>query len=302
MVTIAITGITGILGRFIAEELSTKDVTIRAWKRPQSDLTGFKVPIEWIDGDLLHEHTMLDLVDNADVVIHCALEHQANKYRDGEGDDIENWLEKNVCGTLKLINKAYTHRVKKFICISSRAVYGDHCSRSVLYESSGCFPDSHYGALKLAIDGFVSSYGIGKKWQIASIRPTGIYAVTYPVEHSKWYELIKSILTNQKWASNSGGTEVHGQDVAKIIWLLISGQNDIAGAVYNCSDLYVTESDVAKIAHSICGIPYLFPQTQNIKKAIMDCSNVDQLPFKFGGINLLNKTIEELVKHVRENE
>jgi len=299
--TIAITGITGILGRFIADELSNHEVHIRAWERLQSNRSGFKAPIEWIEGDLLNEKSMIDLVDGADVVIHCALEHESNKYRDGEGDNLNLWLEKNLCGTLKLINTAYTNSVTKFLFISSRAVYGDQGSRRILHETSRCLPDSYYGALKLAIEAFVSSYGIGKKWQIASIRPTGIYGVAYPVEHSKWYDLIKSIITHQEWNSNKGGTEVHGQDIAKIIWILISGQHDIAGAIYNCSDLYITERDVAKITRKICGTSHPLPQGKTIKKAIMDCSHVAQLPFKFGGIKLLNKTIEELVHYVEEN-
>jgi uncharacterized protein YbjT (DUF2867 family) len=51
-VIVAVTGATGLVGRFVVPRLLAEGVRVRAWRRPGSDLTGLPQNIAWIEGAL----------------------------------------------------------------------------------------------------------------------------------------------------------------------------------------------------------------------------------------------------------
>ena len=69
---------------------------------------------------------------------------------------------------------------------------------------------------------------------------------------SKWFDLVRSIVNGQPVTCHSGGKEVHAADVARAVQILLSSDG-IAGEVYNCCDLYVSQWDVAQVAKLITG-------------------------------------------------
>ena len=84
-------------------------------------------------------------------------------------------------------------------------------------------PKSHYGAHKAAIEQFVYSYGLGERYPICSLRPTGIYGLARPVSDSKWYELVQAIAKGETVECPNGGKEVHADDVARAVEILAYG-------------------------------------------------------------------------------
>ena len=72
------------------------------------------------------------------------------------------FAQKNVCGTLQLIDAARAAGVRRFVFISTCAVHERILDDRPLDETHPLWPASHYGAHKAAIEKFVHSYGLGE--------------------------------------------------------------------------------------------------------------------------------------------
>jgi nucleoside-diphosphate-sugar epimerase len=292
---VAVTGATGYVGRFFVTELQRQGISIRALSRPQSDRHGFAAPMEWVDGDLRDTEALRKLVTGADAVVHLAYEHVPGKYRGGEGDDLYTWLNANLNGSLQLLLDARNARVKRFLFLSSRAVFSRTEPGRELDETHPTSPDSHYGAYKAAVEAFMQSVSHTSDMQTCSIRATGVYGITYPVEHTKWWTLIKAVIQDEPLTSNGGGTEVHGADVARTIRALLTWPM-IPFDVVHLSDLYVTHREVVQLAREIMGRPgELPPAPEKLPQNVMVSRHLNQLGIVLGGRSQLEATIREMV-------
>src|SRR4051812_41857657 len=124
---IALTGATGFLGRYLVSRLAGAGHRLTCWHRPTSDLGHFPGPIpkgsiRWIEGSLGDDKAARKLVDEADAVVHAALDHPGGGFRGDEGD-LLNFVDLNVLGTLRLIEAARSAGVGRFVFISSCAVH-----------------------------------------------------------------------------------------------------------------------------------------------------------------------------------
>src|SRR2546421_13034011 len=103
---IAVTGGSGFIGHYILRRLATAGHSVRAWYRPTSDRSGLEdIAIEWLPGELSDEGASKSLVAGCDAVVHAALFRPGAGFRGAEGDLIE-FVERNVVGTLRLVEEA----------------------------------------------------------------------------------------------------------------------------------------------------------------------------------------------------
>ena len=290
---IAITGATGFVGRALVRQLVQSGHTLKCWRRPESDLSGLEDGIEWVTGELAKGDSAKRLVSGCDAVVHSGLWRSTVSFQANESDLIE-YARINVLGTIELIESALAADVGRFVFVSTCAVHDHILDDRPLDEAHPLWPNSHYGAHKAALEKFVHSYGLGGGYPICAVRPTGIYGVTQPVENSKWFELIRNINSGSSVEVRSGGKEVHVEDVAKAIRLLLSAEG-IAGQAYSCYDRYISEFDVATIAKQICGSQAEIVGGQKRPRNQIDTSKIKALGMKFGGQAQLERTVEELL-------
>ncbi len=300
MTTVAITGATGYAGRFVVAELQQRGLQVRALSRSTSDRSGFDQPIEWITGDLRSAEAIHQLVQSADAVVHLAYEHVAGQYRNGEGDDLPAWLDANLNGSLRLLQAAQQAGVKRFIFLSSRAVFSRTEPGLVLDELHPVSPDTHYGAYKAAVEAFMQSFAHTGNISTCSVRATGIYGLTYPVQRSKWWELIQAVLHDKPITSNRGGTEVHGADVANVIATLLTRQS-LDVNVLHLSDLYVTTREIVRLARECARRPGDLPPPSAPPTNMMVSRYLADLGIMLGGTPLLEETIADLVRAAKAN-
>ena len=295
---IAVTGATGFLGRYIVDALARRQDELRCWRRPQSDLSGFGTAaekIEWLAGELGDERASRELVEGCDAVVHAALHHPGGGFRGGEGN-VVSFVERNVVGTIKLIEAARTAGASRFVFISTCAVHEKILNDRPLDESHPLWPAGHYGAHKAAIEKFVHSYGFGIGYPICALRPTGIYGLAHPASDSNWFDLVRQVVAGKKVHCSQGGKEVHAADVAKAVEVLLDAPAEkIQGETFNCYDLYVSQWDVAHLAKEMSSSTSVIEGKQTAAKNQIRTEKLRSLGMAFGGRELLRQTIEQLV-------
>ncbi len=117
---ILITGITGLLGSYIAREFAGK-AEIHGFKRPGSSLrllAGMEADIQWHEGNLSDVEELGEAVAGKDLVIHAA----GLVSFDSRDEDL--LYEVNTVGTTNLVNAMLSAGTKKLVHVSSVAAIG----------------------------------------------------------------------------------------------------------------------------------------------------------------------------------
>ena len=299
--TIAVTGATGFIGRYIVEQLTSSGHVVRCWYRPSSNRDGLDADssrIQWVPGALDDEPSTLALVTECDAVVHSAFWRPGNGFRGAEGNLVE-FARQNVLGSIRLMELAKAAGVGRFIQISTCAVHEEILSDRPLDEAHPLWPLSHYGAHKAALEKFVHSYGLGHGYAICALRPTGVYGMTVPPENSKWYALVQSVVRGETVECHGGGKEVHAADVAKAIGILLEADN-IVGQSFNCYDRYISEYEVAMMARDVAGTDGQIIGASKQPKHQIETAKLRNLGMAFGGEALLRQTVRDMVDHVRQ--
>ncbi|MBW6458968.1 MAG: NAD-dependent epimerase/dehydratase family protein [Bacteroidales bacterium] len=129
---ILVTGATGLVGSFLTLGLLKNAKTVRALKRPASDLTMIRnvfgryaenagdlfSRIEWVDGDILDIFSLEDAMEGVEQVYHCAA---LVSFLPG---DRKSLMRINVEGTANVVNAALEKNIRKLIHVSSIAALG----------------------------------------------------------------------------------------------------------------------------------------------------------------------------------
>lgn len=287
---IALTGGTGFLGRYIIN--AAQSHALRCWHRQTSDRTGISHPqLTWVAGDLGDSAAARELVDGCDAVVHSALYRPGAGFRGAEGD-LRTFIQKNVIGTIDLIEAARDAGVDRFVFISTCAVHERILPDRKLDEAHPLWPFSHYGAHKAAIEKFIHSFGLGHGYHICSLRPTGIFGPANPIQYSRWFQLVSAVKRGERVTVRGGGKEVHAADVAAATLQLLAAPADaIRGEAFNCYDRYISEYDIATLAKEICGSNSEIVGEQKRPKHEIDTTKLRALGVEFGGETRLRDTI-----------
>ncbi len=296
---IALTGATGFIGRYIVNQLDGEGHSLRCWHRESSNRQGFEHvgDLTWVAGDLGDRKQADALVDGCDAVVHAALYRPGKGFMGAEGDLIE-FVEKNVVGTLKLIEAARDAGAGRFVAVSTCAVHDKILEDRPLDETHPLWATSHYGAHKAAIEQFVHSFGLGQDYPICAVRPTGVYGLAHPAENSKWFDLISAVVREENVECSRGGKEVHAADVAKAIDILLTADG-INGEAYNCCDRYVSDFHVATLAKELSGSSAQVSGESKQPKHQIETGKIQSLGMRFGGEELLRQTVAELVENAQ---
>ncbi len=281
---VLITGASGTVGRFVASHMLGKGHLVTALGRaPIKEL-----PVAYSPYDLSDPAPVLPA---ADVVVHCALQHEPGKFRGGEGQDPEWFRHLNVEGTKALFSAAREAGCRKAVFLSSRAVYGDHRAGEVLLETDDPSPDTLYGKVKLAgeklladccDDGF---YG-------TVLRATGIYGLAPGASSHKWSGLFDDFLSGSP-VDPRCGTEVHGDDLASAVALTTTCSPETKNfEVFNVSDLVLDRHTLLKMLPATCGRGGELPPKSAALPGTMDTEKLHALGWKPGGVSRLSSFLE----------
>lgn len=258
--TIAVTGATGLVGRFIVARL-------RAAGHRIDPLSGWRL------GDPAP-------LAGCDALIHAAFAHLPGRYRGGEGDDPAGFIAANLEGSLRLFDDARRAGVRQVVFLSSRAVYDGLPPGTSLPDGTTPRPDSLYGRIKLQAE--TALVGMtAPDFATASLRATGIYG---PGPGHKWTGLFADFLAGRT-VSPRIGTELHGDDLAAAILLILKAGGQGA---FNASDLVLDRRDLLAGVARLTGCTHALPdRADRSSLSVMGCARLADLGWRPGGMDRL---------------
>ncbi|MEZ2220257.1 NAD-dependent epimerase/dehydratase family protein [Rhizobium sp. RCC_161_2] len=296
---VLVSGGTGLVGRYIVEELLSAGyhVVVGGRSPPQPRL--FSQPVAFVPLSLDPSENQSNAFDDAYFFVHAAFSHVPGKYRGGEGDDAEGFRRLNLDGTAKLFETAKQAGIRRCIFLSSRAVYGDRPAGEVLTETSKPAPNTLYGEVKRDAEHALFSLST-PGFTTASLRATGVYGDLHP---NKWDRLFADYLAGKPVASRAG-TEVHGRDLGRAVRLLLETETSrIDARAFNLSDVLTDTHEILAHLQRATGCPHALPApAPRGVVSEMDTSKIRALGWRGGGTAALKETIESLAKTATQHD
>ncbi len=187
-----------------------------------------KLPLEIVRGDLLDPQSLSDAVKGCDLVFHCAALARITGVK-------REFYQTNVEGTENILRAAADTGVKKFIHMSSVAVYGMN-PPDAADEATSCQPCGNpYCDTKIAAEEIVRAYYRDRNLPVVIIRPTNVYG-----PHSKAWSLrpIKMINSGQIVLINEGTGLCNYVYIDNLIdaMLLAAKRDESVGQTYIITD------------------------------------------------------------------
>jgi nucleoside-diphosphate-sugar epimerase len=243
---VALTGASGFIGSYTAAALHARGHAVRTLVRTRSRRDHIAPHVvEWREGELHDPQALAGLVAGVDAVIHNGVDWSVREIPSLN-------FERNVLGSLRLLEAARQARVEQFVFVSSVAVYHTILPDRPLDETHPTWPSSTYGAYKAAIEPHLLAYHQSYGVNTSSWRPAAVYGVDPNLSRSQWFDLIKTAKQGGTVSTAQGGKITHVQDVADALALAI-GDESVAGQFYNLVDGYMYWQVAAEIAKELSG-------------------------------------------------
>jgi nucleoside-diphosphate-sugar epimerase len=290
---VLVSGGTGLVGRYIVEELLSAGYQVIVGGRRAPLPRSFSRPVDFAPLSLDPDEDAIGAFDDAYFFVHAAFSHVEGKYRGGEGDDPKAFRRQNLDGTAKLFEAAKRAGTRRCIFLSSRAAYGEHASGSELFETMAAAPETLYGQVKLDAERTLAHLS-GPGFAGASLRSTGVYGDRSP---NKWDRLIDDYLTGRPVPARAG-TEVHGRDLGRAVRLMLETESArISGEVFNVSDIAVDTRDILSPIKHRAHCPFPLPEAADkTKLCAMNTGKIRALGWKPGGMPLFEQTMGQLAE------
>jgi len=233
---VALTGVSGHIGSYTAQALHAAghQVTglVRATSRRQHQ----------------DEACWPELLNGADAVIHNSIDWFAIS-----GDPYSSAsLNADLVASIRLMAVSAP---RAFVYVSSVSAITDILPRWNHYieQDHPARPSNPYGALKAAVEQYLTAEYLGNQRHVAAVRPSGVYGLDPRLERSIGYDILQAVRSGQPFRRPGGGKFVHVKDVAAVLTACVQ-QPETAGQVFSLADCYARWADWATMAAEELGL------------------------------------------------
>jgi UDP-glucose 4-epimerase len=229
---VLVTGSSGQLGSFACELLVQSNDVVGLDIRPQ--------PYEQLKeisvlGDITKPADVRKAVKGVGAVVHCAAQVSVEKSILDPLSDSKT----NVLGTVNLLHESAHAGIKRFIYVSSAAVFGPPKCIPI-DEDHPTQPMSNYGASKLAGEKYTLAYAKTSAMEVVSVRPFNFYSTRADPE-SPYSGVITKFVSRLKAGRppviEGDGKQtrdfIHARDVVEML-VLVLNKKGVNGEVFNC--------------------------------------------------------------------
>lgn len=181
-------------------------------------------------------------------------------------------------GLINLLEAAKTHKIKRFVYISSSMVYGDF--ESDVIEDAICNPIGQYGIMKYMGEKLVEDYARQYGFEYVIIRPSAVYG-ELDVEDRVVSKFMLAAMRGDTLSVKGAGEVLdftYVEDAAEGITLATLSKN-AANKIYNItrsSERQYTLKDAAELAISIAGKGSLEIQDRDLSFPKRGRLNIDR--------------------------
>ena len=245
---VALTGISGFIGSFIARELKRRGHTVTGLVRESSRRDHIEgVCDRFVVGT--HDDTtcLPEFLEGADALIHNSVDFTA--YNDPH--EPTRHLETNLLGSLRLLEASAPI---PFVFMSSVAVHHDMRPRweGFIDEDHPTRPSTLYGASKAAVEPYLWDEHFRTGRRTVAIRPSAVYGIDPTIERSRGHEFLGALRADKPITQKGGGKFVHVEDVA-IATVNALSRDAVLAMPVNLVDCYARWGDVAQMGREILG-------------------------------------------------
>ncbi|MBY0293185.1 MAG: NAD-dependent epimerase/dehydratase family protein [Alphaproteobacteria bacterium] len=169
---ILVTGANGFIGRVVCDHISNQKLNAYALLRKPQE--GLNVKESFIIEDFLNFNEWEKILKGIDAVIHTAgLAHVKGRLD-------KCYFDINTEITKKLALECVRYNVKRFVFVSSLAVYGLSSSQDLITLLSPLHPTTPYGQSKLKAEEFLQELQTKKLLEVVIVRPPLVYGAAAP--------------------------------------------------------------------------------------------------------------------------
>jgi len=288
MAKVFLTGATGFIGSFVAEQLIQQKHDVTCLIRETSNLKWLHgLPLQLLQGSILDPQTYLSDLKNADFVIHLAGVTKA-RYP-------ETFYQGNVEYTKQLLLTLVEHdiRIKNFLLVSSQAAVGPSPTQEPVNEDFPCHPLTQYGKSKWQAEQIAFSFQ--GKLPVTILRPCAVYGPR-DTDVLNFFKTLKYGFNLMVGQVDQLVNVVYVEDCAMGIIQATFSEKTAGKTYFICEDTPYYWSEFAAIAGDIMNKKYLtlklpYPLVNLIAYFIELIANVS------GGTTILNR---EKMLEVRE--
>ncbi|MBN1677485.1 MAG: NAD-dependent epimerase/dehydratase family protein [Candidatus Thermoplasmatota archaeon] len=295
---VLVTGSSGQLGSYLCELLMRRHdvVGLDTRTQPYAVLKPCSVV-----GDIQRPGDVRRVLGGVDAVVHCAAQVSVDK---SVQDPITD-ASVNVLGTVSVLHESAKAGVRKFVYISSAAIFGRPKYLPV-DEEHPTHPISNYGVSKLAGEKYVLAYANMSRMEVVSVRPFNFYSVRADPQ-SPYSGVITKFVSRVRSGFppiiEGDGRQtrdfIHTRDVAEMISLILE-KDGLGGQVLNCgSGVSTSVSDLARKAIRASGrdLEPLFatPRIGDIRDSVCNVTKSREL-LGFRAKVSLEEGLSELVR------
>ena len=295
---VLVTGSSGQLGSYICELMAgAHDVSgLDIVPSKHASTTALTVL-----GDIRNPADAARAVGGVDAVVHCAAQVSVEKSTEDPVTDAQT----NVLGTVNMLHASARSGVKRFVYISSAAVYGDPRSLPIR-EDHPTEPMSNYGASKLAGEKFALASGHTTPVEVVVVRPFNFYSPRadpkspYSGVITKFVERVRR---GEAPLIEGDGQQtrdfIHARDVASMAMMLLDA-GGVSGKVFNCGSGRSTSIlDLARTTISASGRElepeFTAPRKGDIRHSLADVSKA-RAALGFSPEVTLDEGVSELLR------